>query len=163
MTPSVYGSPKSFLPDVSTWIAAVLLGLLSVAGPPLHAAADQAPAGQRPGTASFLSQTQPIPYKRDEGRGVGILLARIGGGLLLVTVLALGTVVFAKRHLPALRGFSVDGKGRVQLLETRRITSKLTLFVIEFEGRTLLVAQSGDRIVELGFPEIPRGARGDRQ
>lgn len=160
MTLSVYGSPKSFLPDVSTRVAATVLCLLSLAGPPLYAAADQAPVGQKPGVVTFLSQTQPIPYKRDESPGVGALLMRIGVGLLLVTALALGTVLFAKRYLPGLRGFSVDGKGRVQLLETRRITSKLTLFVIEFEGRALLVAQSGDRIVELGSPEISQGARG---
>jgi len=162
MTPSAYGSPKSFRPDVSTWVVAIVLCLLSLAGPPLYAAPGQAPAGQPPGTATFLSQTQPIPYKRDGGPGVGVLLMRIGGGLLLITVLALGTVLFAKRYLPGLRGFTVDGKGRVQLLETRRITSKLTLFVIEFEGRTLLVAQSGDRIVELGSPEISQGTRGVR-
>jgi flagellar biogenesis protein FliO len=84
-------------------------------------------------------------------------MARIGGGLLLITVLAFGVTLLAKRYLPGIRGFSADGKSHVQLLESRRITARLTLFVIEFEGRRLLLAQSGDRVVEVGARPAARG------
>ena len=104
------------------------------------------------GPAAVAAQPQPgrIAYKQDNTVGVAGLLVRIGGGLLLMTTLALGTALLAKRYLPGIRGYSQDGKHRIQLLESRRITPKLTLFVLEFEGRRLLLAQSGDRLLELG-------------
>ena len=92
---------------------------------------------------------QPIAYKQDSGPGLGALALRLAGGLVLMATLAFGTAVLAKRYLPGVRGYSADGKSRIQLLESRRITPKLTLFVLEFEGRRLLLAQSGDRVVEL--------------
>ena len=95
-----------------------------------------------------------IPYKQDNngsGLGGGLLL-RVAGGLLLMTTLAFAAAVLAKRYLPGIRGYTSDGKSRVQLLESRRVTPKLTLFVIEYEGRRLLLAQSGDRVVEIGAP-----------
>jgi hypothetical protein len=95
-----------------------------------------------------------IPYKQDNtgsGLGGGLLL-RVAGGLLLMTTLAFAAAVLAKRYLPGIRGYSSDGKSRIQLLESRRVTPKLTLFVIEYEGRRLLLAQSGDRVVEIGAP-----------
>jgi flagellar biogenesis protein FliO len=93
-----------------------------------------------------------IPYKQDNsgsGPGGGLLL-RVAGGLLLMTALAFTAAVLAKRYLPGVRGYTSDGKSRIQLLESRRVTAKLTLFVIEYEGRRLLLAQSGDRVVEIG-------------
>jgi hypothetical protein len=101
-----------------------------------------------------LAQTdhRPITYRQDSGPGFGGLLLRAAGGLVLITVLTLAITVLAKRYLPGIRGYSLDGRSRVHLLESRRITSKLTMFVIEFEGRRLLLAQSGDRVVELGAP-----------
>ena len=93
-----------------------------------------------------------ITYRQDSGPGFGGLLLRAAGGLVLITGLTLAVAVLAKRYLPGIRGYSLDGSSRVQLLESRRITSKLTLFVIEFEGRRLLLAQSGDRVVEIGAP-----------
>ena len=104
------------------------------------------------GPSAAVAQPEPgrIAYKQDSTVGVAGLLVRVGGGLLLMTMLAVATALLAKRYLPGIRGFSQDGKHRVQLLESRRITPKLTVFVIEFEGRRLLLAQSGDRLLELG-------------
>jgi hypothetical protein len=93
---------------------------------------------------------RPIAYKEDNAPGLGALAFRLAGGLVLMATLAFGAAVLAKKYLPGVRGYSADGKSRIQLLESRRITPKLTLFVLEFEGRRLLLAQSGDRVVELG-------------
>ena len=96
-----------------------------------------------------VRSSRQIAYKQEETGGVGALAMRVGGGLLVMTALAFAAAVLAKRYLPGIRGYSVDGKSRIQLLESRRITPKLTVFVLEFEGRRLLLAQSGDRLLEL--------------
>ena len=125
----------------------------------LSAAGEAAPSTQMQTAASAQAVPTPIfpsgeprrlEFRHDEGPGLGALLLRAAGGLVLMTVLALGIAVLAKRYMPAVRGYSADGQSRVQLLESRRLTPKLTLFVVEFEGRRLLLAQSGDRVVELG-------------
>jgi hypothetical protein len=102
-----------------------------------------------------------ITYKEDNSAGLGDLALRLGGGLVLMAILAFTAAVLAKRYLPGVRGYSLDGRSRIQLLESRRITPKLTLFVLEFEGRKLLLAQSGERIVELGAPYGESGRFGE--
>lgn len=104
-------------------------------------------------TATRVSNALPagggLPYQ-EQGPSLGGLLLRSAGALALVALLALAAAAVAKRFIPGLRGFSASGASRVQLLESKRITPKLTLFVVEFEGRRLLLAQSGDRVVEVG-------------
>ena len=103
-----------------------------------------------------------IAFKEESSVGVGALALRLAGGLALMGALAFGAAWAAKRYLPGVRGYSLDGKSRIQLLESRRITPKLTLFVLEFEGRRLLLAQSGERLVELGTRGDEGGLIGDR-
>jgi flagellar biogenesis protein FliO len=147
-------------------IAAIVLGGLCMAGgfalaPGVdphgaashdHASSDGQDAAHEPAAAALQPEPRRIAYKEDNSVGVGALALRLSGGLVLMTALAFGAAVLAKRYLPGIRGYSLDGKSRIQLLESRRITPKLTLFVLEFEGRRLLLAQSGERIVELGAP-----------
>lgn len=127
-----------------------------------HASSDGQDAAHEPAAAALQPEPRRIAYKEDNPVGVGALALRLGGGLVLMATLALATAVLAKRYLPGIRGYSLDGKSRVQLLESRRITPKLTLFVLEFEGRRLLLAQSGERIVELGAPRGESGRMGER-
>lgn len=112
------------------------------------------PAGRTQGAPQGVTppgvQLQRIPYRKEEsGPGAGSLLLRVTGGLVLITALTFGAAVLARRYLPGVRGFSRDGTTRVQLLESRRITPKLTLMVVEFEGERLLLAQSGERVLSL--------------
>lgn len=95
------------------------------------------------------AESDEVAYP-EQGPSLGGLLLRAAGALALMTVLALAAAIFAKRYMPGLKGFSAYGTSRVQLLESKRITSRLTLFVVEFDGRRFLLAQSGDRIVEVG-------------
>jgi hypothetical protein len=91
----------------------------------------------------------PIAYRVDEHGGLGTLVVRVVGALLLVSALGVGVAFAAKRFMPSVRGFSLDGTRRVQLLESHRITPRLTLYVIAFEGKTVLLAQSGDRLIDI--------------
>lgn len=111
--------------------------------------ADRVPLGVRSAQQSTKRQGDALEYQ-ERGPSLGGLLLRAAGALALMTLLALAAAFLAKRYMPGLKGFSTQGTSRVQLLESRRLTSKLTLFVVEFDGRRLLLAQSGDRIVEVG-------------
>jgi len=112
-------------------------------------AADGMPLGVRSAQQSTKGQGDALGYQ-EQGPSLGGLLLRAAGALALMTLLALAAALLAKRYMPGLKGFSAHGTSRVQLLESRRLTSRLTLFVVEFDGRRLLLAQSGDRIVEVG-------------
>ena len=136
------------------WIAAFVL----VGGLALAPGAHGQDAVREPAGAVSQSAPRRIAYKEENSDGFGVLALRLGGGLVLMAILAFAAAVLAKRYLPAVRGYSLDGKSRIQLLESRRITPKLTLFVLEYEGRQLLLAQSGERIVELGAPRRERSA-----
>lgn len=127
----------------------VLSGLCLASGLVLAPVARGQDATQAPAPATFRSDPQRIAYKEDSSASVGWLALRLGGGLVLMAALAFTAAWLAKRYLPGVRGYSLDGQSRIQLLESRRITPKLTLFVLEFEGRQLLLAQSGERILEL--------------
>jgi len=107
-------------------------------------------------------QLQRIPYKVESGPGVGLLMLRVTGGLVLMAALTFGAAVLARRYLPGVRGFSRDGATRIQLLESRRITPKLTLLLVEFEGERLLLAQSGERIAPLASHSGPDPAAQSR-
>lgn len=111
--------------------------------------AEGMPLGVRAAQPSTKGQVDALGYQ-EQGPSLGGLLLRAAGALALMTLLALAAALLAKRNMPGLKGFSAYGTTRVQLLESRRLTAKLTLFVVEFDGRRLLLAQSGDRIVEVG-------------
>lgn len=111
--------------------------------------------GTLPSTVSPGGQLQRIPFKAEGGPGAGLLMLRATGGLVLIAALTFGAAALAKRYLPGVRGFSRDGATRIQLLESRRITPKLTLLLVEFEGERLLLAQSGDRVSSLGSHSGP--------
>jgi flagellar biogenesis protein FliO len=130
---------------------AIIVLSLSLAGaialPSAHA--DEELRQLAPAAAALQPDSRRIAFKEDNGTGVGSLALRMAGGLVLMAMLTFAVAWLAKRYLPGLRGFSSDGQSRIQLLESRRITPKLTLFVLEFEGRRLLLAQSGERVVKL--------------
>jgi flagellar biogenesis protein FliO len=104
------------------------------------------------------SAAAPIAYRVDEHGGLGVLAVRVVGALLLVSALGVAVAFAAKRFMPSVRGFSLDGTRRVQLLESHRITPRLTLYVIAFEGRTVLLAQSGDRLIDIDAHRRGRAA-----
>jgi flagellar biogenesis protein FliO len=132
-------------------IAAIVLGLClagGIASPGAHA--QEAALQPAPATAASPPDSRRIAFKEDSSADVGSLALRMAGGLALMGILTFAAAWLAKRYLPGLRGFSSDGHSRIQLLESRRITPKLTLLVLEFEGRRLLLAQSGEQVIELG-------------
>ncbi len=100
--------------------AAVLLAVLLMAG-----AASAKPA--------------PIPFKRDTPASVAS--ASGGGlGLILVSLLAIGAVVFVRRRLK-LGGAQTGAPAALRIVETRRLGPKALLSVVDFGGVRYLIAQ----------------------
>lgn len=136
MTALAYKFPKSFRAEpVRRAILAIVLAGSASALPGLALSQE----ASRP-------EKEPIPFKRDADS--------FEVGLLLRTVLALGVVIavgFAgiyalKRFLPPSLGRAAGGQGRINVLEIRHVTPRLTLFLVEIDGQRVFLAQSGDRV-----------------
>ena len=74
-------------------------------------------------------------------------------GLGVVLAMGVGAIFLLRRYLP---GVDVAGKGlakrHIELLEVRRITPRLSVFLIEVDGQRHLLAQSGDQVTPVGSP-----------
>src|SRR4029077_7248607 len=89
-----------------------------------------------------------IPFKKRDD-SMGGVVARVVGGLVIVVIVGVGAVFLLKRYFPSFYHPTSAGAARIKLLEVRRLTPKTTLFLVEVEGRQLLLGQSADRIVTL--------------
>lgn len=104
--------------------------------------------GNAPTSASTREEAR-IPFKAStDSDGTGVIM-RVLGGFIVVALLALAVVYALKRYFPSFYVHSVGDAKRIHVLETRRLTPRTTLFVVEVDGTRLLLAQSGDRIVNL--------------
>jgi flagellar biogenesis protein FliO len=103
-----------------------------------------------PGHLSTSEETQtiknPIPFKREE-----TMASDIGQSLsvlVLLIALAWGGLYVSKKFMPKLAAKNAPGK-RLQLIETQRLTPRTTLFVVQFDEKTLLLGQHGESITVL--------------
>lgn len=100
---------------------------------------------------------QPIPFKK-EGEVSSGQLFRIAGVFVVVVALGIGAIYVLRRYLP---GVDVPGNGerkRIRLIEVRRLTPKVVLFLVEVDGRTLLLSQQGEKLAMLDAGETRDGA-----
>lgn len=82
-----------------------------------------------------------IPFRRDDDAGAAAL-AGGGAGILLISLLAIGAVLYLRRR------FNLHGAGGgigparlVRVLESTRLGPRTLLSVVEFDGTRYLVAQ----------------------
>jgi flagellar biogenesis protein FliO len=95
-----------------------------------------------------------IAFKQTQTEG-GLLL-RVVLGLTIVIAIGYGTVLVLKRYAPGIVGQTSDGTRKINLLETRRLTTRTALFLVEVEGTRFLLAQTGDRVETIHtFPASP--------
>ena len=71
------------------------------------------------------------------GKSVAMLLLAIG--------VAAAMLYAVKKYLPKIAPSMATGK-RLQLIEVLRLTPKTTLFLVQFDGATLLLGQQGESI-----------------
>jgi hypothetical protein len=115
--------------------SAILLTCLWVA--PVPALAQKDP-GDRP------AASQAIPFKRQgpqvpdsEPRVVVVLLLALAGGI--------GGLVVLRRNLQK-KGMIPSGNGsRITVVEMKRLSSKLNIFMLAVDGKEYLLLQSGEQ------------------
>jgi flagellar biogenesis protein FliO len=89
-----------------------------------------------------------IPYKQSDESAAGLVL-RVAGGLTLVLLLGVGAAFVLKRYMPTLQRPLSSGPARINVLEIRRLTPKISLFLVELDGVTLLLGQNGEQVSTL--------------
>ncbi len=89
-----------------------------------------------------------LPFKQQADNDANVM-ARVVGGLVLVILLGYGAVYAVRRYLPSVYAHTTTGQRKINVIETRRLTPKTTLFLVEVDGVRLLLAQSGDRLESL--------------
>lgn len=99
----------------------------------------QSPTGQPPAHA--------IPYKTEPGvpdeQGL-----KAGVVLLLLLVAAGGGLYAVRKKMPKLAGI-LGTTGRLQVVDTVRLDQRSRVYLIRLDGQEILVAQSGDRLLQL--------------
>lgn len=106
-------------------------------------AADRATAAQAAG----------IPFKTDEPDGADLAF-RVAG----VLVVLLGGTVAVLYWLARSRGktlFPAKGERRLQVVDSLRLNPRTALYVVRFDGRDILLAQSGERVVQIDGAAAP--------
>lgn len=90
-----------------------------------------------------------IPFRSAEGPSGSALVGRVLAGFVLVLVVGVGAVYLLKRYAPGIYSYRAAGAAggqRIEVLEIRRVTPRLTLFLVRMDSDEVLLAQSGDRI-----------------
>jgi hypothetical protein len=99
--------------------------------------------------SSLAAAPAPIPFNTEpsviETHGLRVLIA-----LAVLTVVALGVARWLKSARPELMVRLKPASPPVRVVGRARLTTRCNVFVLDYRGRELLVAVSGDRVVELG-------------
>jgi flagellar biogenesis protein FliO len=127
----------------------LMLAALVVASPPIFAKDGTAPA------VSGVREEAKIPFKTSsEVDGVGMAV-RVIVGFLVVALLAVASIYALKRFFPSFYVHSANTTQHIRVLEIRRLTARTTLFLVELDGARMLLAQSGDQLVNLHKTSMP--------
>jgi flagellar biogenesis protein FliO len=131
-----------------SWIWAVLLAL-TVPVPVPAAAAEH--------SGEAAAQGRSIPYRPEALEG-DMHPAQVAAITLLMLGLAVAAIYALRKYGPLaqfakLRGVS---SSRLTVVESLRLSPKLTLYVIEYNGDSVILAHSGDRVATVAH--YPGGA-----
>jgi Flagellar biosynthesis protein, FliO len=132
-------------PALAPHAAAIALALAALAlalALPAAARAQDAPAASSPRPGSPAASRAVIPYKQDED--IGVSLGRLGVGLAIALGVGVAALVGWKRLvLPHAAG------RRMRLVETLHLGPKAAVFLVEVDGKTLLIGQQGETLALL--------------
>jgi flagellar biogenesis protein FliO len=102
-----------------------------------------------------------IPFKRTEEVASATSIWRVVLSFGVVVAVGLGAAYAVRRYVPASVGRVIGSAGRIVVLEIRRVTPKLTIYLIQVDGEKFLLTQSGDRIsaqrMSLPVPSVRSG------
>ena len=98
--------------------------------------------------ATDAQVARPIPFRTDDSLG-GLALS-VGLGLVIALGAGLGALHLLRRYLARSQG--APGR-RLRVIETVRLGPKSALFLVEIDGRSLLVGQQGESLAVLTGPQ----------
>jgi flagellar biogenesis protein FliO len=102
-----------------------------------------------------------LPFKRTEEVASTTPLWRVVLSFGVVVAIGFGAAYAVRRYIPASVGRAIGSAGRIEVLEVRRITPKLTVYLIQADGEKFLLTQSGDRVtsqrMSLSSPGVVQG------
>lgn len=130
------------------FVGQIVVGSASAGPAASEPTASVVPSAQEPPAAI---SGKPIPYKKEES-GTG---AAAGQSIVVLAVLlglAWGGLVLVKRTLPQWRlklplPLRSGAERRLKVIETVRLGPRSSLYLVQLDQKTLLLAQSGDNIV----------------
>ena len=131
-------------------VPAVLWLLIALTGP--CAMADDKPDEPDKTDASAVASSsqqykEPIPFKKDSVVS-GNTLARASMVLLFGVILAIAAAYGVRRFVYGNSPVPNTSR-RIRILETKRLSAKTLLFLIEVDGNEFLLSQVGDSLVVL--------------
>jgi hypothetical protein len=104
--------------------------------------ASPAPAAPEPAPPA-RGQPGPIPFKTDGGE-TDMPLGRIAAVVVLLLAAAWVAVYGLQRYAPQGRLLKRGSIRRLKLVETMRLAPRSWLYLVEYEEKTILLAQCGD-------------------
>lgn len=118
----------------------------------LQAAYAQEPADEkRPATA------QAIPFKRQPNIDTGSVY-HVAWMTLLAAGVAVGSAFLIKKYLQQRGLIHIAKDSRINVLDTKRVSPKLTVFLISIDGMNYVVLQSADRTTITRHKDPPMGS-----
>ena len=118
----------------------VLLFFLSVS-------LQMSPAAAQAADTPVAADDRSIPYKRTGETGTDVSVVRVVLGLGLVMAIGIGAIFAIRRYLPGSYGASaVPGSRHIDLVEVRRLTPRLTLFLLNVDGEKIVLAQTSETL-----------------
>jgi len=99
-----------------------------------------------PPNKSISSNNPEIPFKKENDISSS-QITRLVGIFIVVVLLAAGTVYLLKRYITGVEIGKTGSRRRIRLLESKRLTPRTILFLVEIDGKTLLLSQHGEKLL----------------
>src|SRR6201988_4722965 len=103
------------------------------------------PAHEVPAGKASAAPPSGITFKREED--LGTQWVRVGAGLVIALRVGVAALIGYKRLMP-----TQPGGRRMRLIETLRLGQQASLFLVELDGKTLLIGQYGKSLAVLERP-----------
>lgn len=98
---------------------------------------------------------RPILFKSQSGLGTGTMY-RVVLVTLLAIGMAIGSALLIKRYLQQKGLIHSEKSGRITVMETRRVSPKLAVFLISVDRQEYLVVHAGDEttVIQHKTPQV---------